>query len=101
MAPRLSSATLARFLLWVLPMPTGAPQDCEPHEAGTNAPRPATSPDDAFAPFTGSHHARYLPPDIPFHIISSTFQRRHLLRPCKALNSIILGVLGRAQTRFP
>ena len=54
-----------------------------------------------FQLLAGKHHARYLPDDVPFHVISRVFQGRHLLRPGKALNRIIAGVLGRAQTVYP
>ena len=49
----------------------------------------------------GRHHARMLRADVPYHIISRTFQGRHLLRPCADLNNIIVGVLGRARDVYP
>lgn len=49
--------------------------------------------------FTESRkHARYFDPDIPYHIIFRIFQGRFLLVPDKRLNSIIAGVIGRAQS---
>ncbi len=50
--------------------------------------------------FAGQHHARYVDEDVPLHIITRVFQGRHLLRPCDDLNSIILGVVGRAQQHY-
>src|SRR5690606_30121905 len=47
-------------------------------------------------PFAGSQHARFIAPDVPQHIIARVFQGRHLLRPSPLLNSIIVGVVGRA-----
>jgi len=48
-------------------------------------------------PFVGRHNARYFRSDVPYHAISRVFQGRYLLRPCKRLNGIIAGVVGRAQ----
>jgi len=56
---------------------------------------------DDFELLAGWHHARYLPADVPFHVISRVFQGRHLLRPVKALNRIVAGVIGRAKTTYP
>ena len=56
---------------------------------------------DDFELVTGKHCARYLPDNVPFHVISRVFQGRHLLRPGRALNRIIAGVIGRAQADFP
>ncbi len=50
--------------------------------------------------FTGCHHARYVEAEVPIHVISRVFQGRHLLRPCEELNSIIVGVVGRALEHF-
>lgn len=46
--------------------------------------------------FAGRHHARYIEPGVPIHVIARAFQGRHLFEPTPALNSIIVGVLGRA-----
>lgn len=46
-------------------------------------------------------HARFIDEDVVFHIISRVFQGRHLLVPDRDLNSIIVGVIGRAQELFP
>ena len=56
---------------------------------------------DDFRLFAGVHHARYLPADVAFHVISRVFQGRYLLRPGRQLNRIIGGVIGRAQHVFP
>jgi len=56
---------------------------------------------DDFELLAGTHHARYLPADTPFHIISRVFQGRYLLRPDRPLNRIIAGVIGRAQQTYP
>jgi REP element-mobilizing transposase RayT len=53
------------------------------------------------SPHAGSHHARFIDPDVPLHIISRVFQGRHLLRPSRELNSVIAGVIGRAQHVYP
>jgi len=50
--------------------------------------------------YAGTHHARFIPPDMPIHVISRVFQGRFLLVPHKMLNSIIAGVIGRAQSRY-
>jgi len=58
--------------------------------------------DGGMSPFIGRHNARYFRADVPYHVISRVFQGRHLLRPGKRLNTIIAGVIGRAQTKvFP
>lgn len=51
--------------------------------------------------FSGKHHARYIEPDVPYHVITRTFQGRCLLTPTRALNNIIAGVIGRAQLLYP
>jgi REP element-mobilizing transposase RayT len=48
----------------------------------------------------GRHHARFIDPDVPIHVISRVFQGRHLLRPSRQLNSIVVGVVGRALERY-
>ena len=50
--------------------------------------------------FSGKHHARYIRADTVYHVASQVFQGRFLLVPCKELNDIIAGVLGRAQEQF-
>lgn len=50
--------------------------------------------------FHGLHHARFIDPETPVHIISRVFQGRHLLRPCDDLNALIVGVVGRAQRHY-
>lgn len=50
--------------------------------------------------FRGKHHARFIDPDVPHHIISRVTQGMHLLRPHRDLNSIIAGLVGRAQQRW-
>ena len=50
--------------------------------------------------YTGTHHARFIPPDVPIHVISRVFQGRYLLVPHKVLNRIIAGVLGKAQRLY-
>ncbi len=57
--------------------------------------------DEARSVFAGRQHARYIRPDVPYHVISRVFQGRHLLRPCAALNRIIIGVLGRGLYLYP
>ena len=57
--------------------------------------------DDTVQVFAGRHHARFIPADVPQHVISRVFQGRYLLRPGKKLNSIIVGVIGRAQEIYP
>ena len=52
------------------------------------------------SPFAGKHHARYIDERVPLHVISRVFQGRHLLRPCATLNSVIIGVVGRALQRY-
>ncbi len=48
-----------------------------------------------------SRNIRYVPPEGGlFEIKTRTVQGRFLLRPSKELNSIILGVLGRAQRLY-
>ena len=56
---------------------------------------------DDFELLAGTHHARFLPADTPIHVISRIFQGRHLLRPERALNRIVAGVIGRAQRTYP
>jgi REP element-mobilizing transposase RayT len=56
---------------------------------------------DAVEVFAGRHHARFIPEDVPQHIISRVFQGRHLLRPGKELNNIIAGVVAKAGKEFP
>ncbi len=51
--------------------------------------------------FSGKHHARYIEPDTPYHVITRTFQGRCLLTPTRKLNEIIAGVIGRAQLLCP
>lgn len=46
-------------------------------------------------PFAGSHHARYLRPDVPVHIISRVTQGRCLLTPCPEFNLIMVGAVAR------
>ncbi len=46
--------------------------------------------------FVGRHHARFIDGSVPFHVVSRVFQGRHLLRPSRELNSIVVGVFGRA-----
>jgi hypothetical protein len=50
--------------------------------------------------FAGRHQARFIPEDVPQHVISRVFQGRHLLRPCRELNRIIAGVVGRALDKY-
>src|SRR4051812_26647398 len=49
----------------------------------------------------GVRHARMITEHVPMHVISKIFQSRHLLRPGAELNSIIIGVMGRARVLFP
>ena len=45
---------------------------------------------------------RFIPEDGALVEVSCrTIQSRYLLRPCPALNEIILGILGRAQRLYP
>ena len=48
----------------------------------------------------GNHLPRFLPKDVPHHIVSRVFQGRFLLRPEKKLNDIIAGVMAKAATLF-
>jgi REP element-mobilizing transposase RayT len=50
--------------------------------------------------FACVRHARFIDSDVPLHIIAEVFQSRHLLRPCERLNSIVVGVVGRALERY-
>lgn len=61
----------------------------------------ATRNVEAARPHAGGHHARFLPPDVPVHVISRVFQGRHLLRPCKQLNDLIVGVMARGRLVYP
>ena len=51
--------------------------------------------------FAGRHHARFIPPDVPVHIISRVFQGRYLLRPSKRLNRLIIGIIGLLRSFVP
>jgi len=47
-------------------------------------------------------HIRYMrEPNSTFEVTIRTLQERFLLRPSKQLNDIVLGVIGRALTRYP
>lgn len=43
---------------------------------------------------------RIVPPGSLQHVVDVAFQNRHLFRPSRALNHILVGVLGRAQQRY-
>ncbi len=51
--------------------------------------------------FAGGHHARLIDERVPYHVISRVFQGRHLLRPGRELNEIIIGVVAKARDIFP
>jgi len=53
--------------------------------------------------FTSVKHARFIDPDVPYHILCKTLQGFHLLRPDRrfALRTLTAGVIGRAQHNFP
>jgi len=51
--------------------------------------------------FSGKHQARYVKSDVSYHVITRAFQGRCLLTPTPKLNSIIAGVIGRAQKLYP
>ena len=51
--------------------------------------------------FSGKHHARYIPADVPQHVISRVFQGRHILRPTRKLTRLIAGVLVKAALVHP
>jgi REP element-mobilizing transposase RayT len=46
-------------------------------------------------------HARYFDPAVLYHVTSKTLRGEFFLHPSSATNEIILGVLGRAQHRWP
>jgi REP element-mobilizing transposase RayT len=54
-------------------------------------------------PFQSINHARFHDADTPYHVVFRVLQGRFLLRPDRKgrLNSIIAGVIGRAQELFP
>ena len=70
-----------------------------PTKLPSNAQSADRSPDGARV-HAGVRHARFIAPDVPLHVVSRVFQGRHLLRPCEELNSIIAGVMGRAQDLY-
>lgn len=47
-----------------------------------------------------SRHARFIDPAVPYHIASRVVQGFHLLRPCRELNELVCGIIGRAQERY-
>jgi REP element-mobilizing transposase RayT len=55
---------------------------------------------DLYGPLAKRHHARYHPPDTPFHLIIRTFQGRPLLTPNPRLKAIATGVLAKGLEVF-
>jgi REP element-mobilizing transposase RayT len=47
------------------------------------------------------NHARYFDPAVVYHVTSKTLRGEFFLHPSDATNELILGVLGRAQYRWP
>ena len=64
-------------------------------------PPPPTAHDRDPDLFARRHHARFHDPTVPYHVISKLFQGLCLLVPTKELNDILLGVIARAQARWP
>lgn len=47
--------------------------------------------------FVGKHHVRFIRADVPLHVFSRITQGYCFLRPSQELNTMIAGVVGRAQ----
>jgi len=62
-----------------------------------------SNPDESRRLSSGVKHARFHDPDVAYHVVFRTLQGRFLIRPDRQgrLNSIVNGVIGRAQELFP
>jgi REP element-mobilizing transposase RayT len=57
--------------------------------------------DAATRPSRLKNHARYFEPEVVYHVTSKTLRGEFFLHPGHTTNEIVLGVLGRAQHRWP